>query len=141
MAERPITPPRRDDLALAGDVFSQRAIVYLEDIAELTNDAPQDIEDETLAALGGINNVNILSGQMNAALNALEDGNQLIASLSSMNDYLLSENKQLKNKIRDLENHIAGLKSSTGHLLSINEKLKIEINDLNQLQTGGFNGG
>ncbi len=114
MAERPIAPPRRDELALGRDgAFSQRSIVYLEDIAELTNDAPQDIEDETLAALGGINNVNILAGKLSEAEKQINDCKNIIAALNAACGILIAENKKLMNRIEDIE----------------------------QLQTGGFNGG
>ena len=120
MAKRPTTPPRRDELALGQDgVFSQRVITYLEDISTLTNEAPEDIEDEVLSAVASLSGVNILTASQ------FETQREI---------------SEIQDNIQDLENIISELISSNGILLAENNKLREEISDIQQIQTGAFNG-
>ena len=91
MAERPILPPRRDEIATgAGGIFTQRVIQYLEDVATLTNDTPDLVLDDILGFLGGLSNVNIVDAQNKALSEDTQDLFGFIMALQSHNNKLLA---------------------------------------------------
>ncbi len=142
MAEIPLEPPRRDELALSKDgLFSLRVITFLEDITQITNESPTATNDEILSLLGGISTTGILTGQLSRANKIIEDNNQMISGLINSSLLVIAENKNLQLKVKDLVQLLAETIDKSSLNLAQIKKQNNSIADIQQLQTGGFNGG
>ena len=137
MVQRPITPPRRDDLALGNSgAFSLRAMVYLENISEATNEAPQDIEDDVVASLGGESQAGIAMAQGVESASLLKESLNIIAQLQAGGGSVHAMISELEKPLTNILNLVAVLVDSVGVLVADNDKIKKEISDLNQLHGG-----
>jgi len=138
VALRPITPPRRDEIALGkSGAFSQRAMVYLENVSETINESPQAIEDDVVASLGGESQAGIAMFQGVETAKLLKDSLNIIAQIQADGGSVHAMISELEKPISNIFNLVAGLFDSVGILVAENDKIKKEISDLKQLH-GGF---
>lgn len=137
MVSRPVYPPRRDELATGKNgAFSQRAMTYLENISEATNETPQDIEDDVVASLGGESQAGIAMFQGVETAKQLHDTLNIIAQMQADGSSVSAMISELEKPISDLINIVSGLVGTVGFLVAENNNIKKQISDLQQLNGG-----
>lgn len=136
MAERPIFPPRRDEIALAsGGAFTQRVISYLEDVATLTNETPDVVLDDALGFLGGINTANIIDAQQHEFKKFIADALGYITETQAQNGKLIAQLKQASNLIADLFQMTILSDTTQGTTAARTKELSQNVNCIYELMT------